>query len=300
MRKVIIITGPTCCGKTFYSIKYAKKERVRIINCDSLQLYKDLKILTAFPIEYDLLNIDNTLFGYLASDERSTVYEWAKLAAIKIEDTFKKMETPVLVGGSGFFIKTLVDGLSPAPQIHPETRNQAISFAKSNYDALCNYVYDNDRSLEPIIKRSMHRQMIRAYEILIDTGKSVLHFHSANRAKFLKDVSYELNLITTDRLVLYDRINNRVDYMMKKGAIDEVQELLRCLEEKDQNIVTKYPIFNAIGAKEIMQYLNNGSTYETMIERIKQNTRHYAKRQITWLRHQISESDLLRINLLNH
>ncbi|MDR1034852.1 MAG: hypothetical protein LBL32_02870, partial [Holosporales bacterium] len=141
---VAIITGPTCCGKTNYSIEYVKNRNAKIINCDSLQMYSDLGILTALPVEYKLCNIDHKLFGFLKSNEKMTAYDWAILTAREIEGAFEKNKIPVIVGGTGFFINTLINGISMLPTISDELRQDAEDLAKSDYDALCRYVYGHD------------------------------------------------------------------------------------------------------------------------------------------------------------
>lgn len=139
--------------------------------------------------------------------------------------------------------------------------------------------------------------MVRAYEIMTSTGKSVLHFHDNPKTVFIRNVFYEFNIMITDRQALYSRIDKRVDRMLENGAIEEVQALLSRFDIK---MIDKYPIFNAIGAKEVASYLRGERSHDAMVALIKLNTRHYAKRQVTWFKHQVRESDCLRIRWLEN
>jgi tRNA dimethylallyltransferase len=130
---------------------------------------------------------------------------------------------------------------------------------------------------------------------MISTGKSILYFRENPKTMFIQDVFYEFNIMVTNRQTLYSRIDERVNWMLKNGAIEEVQALLSRFNDK---IINGYPIFNAIGAKEIASYLRGAYSYDIMANLIKLNTRHYAKRQITWFRHQVHESEFLKIKLL--
>jgi tRNA dimethylallyltransferase len=295
VRKVVIIAGPTCCGKTNYSIEYIKNCDAKIINGDSLQVYRDLKILTAFPVEYELHDIEHQLFGFLESSEKITAYDWAILAAHEIDDAFKENKIPVIVGGTGFFINTLINGVSMMPVISPEIRHNSKILAKNNYDTLCQYVYGHDRRLKEVIPKSKHRQMIRAYEIMISTGKSILYFHDGPKTEFIRDVFFDFNIIIPNRQLLYNRINDRVDWMLENGAIEEVRDLLSRINSAN---IDSYPVFGAIGAREIAAYLGEILPRNEMIDLIKLKTRHYAKRQITWFKHQVHESEFLKIRLL--
>jgi tRNA dimethylallyltransferase len=274
-----------------------------MINSDSIQMYRDLKILTDFPTAYKSCGIEHKLFGFLGSDEKITVFDWATLAANEVETTFQKNKTPIIVGGTGFFINTLINGISPIPEISQKVRQNASMLAKNNYDELCEHIYSHDPRLEAAIPRSKHRQMLRAYEVMLTTGKSILHFHETARTKFIQEVFYDFSIMVPNREKLYSRVSDRVDSMMKNGAIDEVQASLSALGIDRsclfQELTAQYPIFRAIGAKEIIEYLNGKCAYDTMVELIKKNTRHYAKRQITWFQNQVRETEKIKIQWIN-
>ena len=281
-RKAFVIIGPTASGKTSYSIELAQKLNGEIINFDSLQIFNDLKILTAYPSESELRSIPHRLFGYRNFDQSTSVIEWAHLASIEISKVFGLGKLPILVGGTGFYIKTLINGINELPQISAKTRETAMKLADENFDELCRIVFTNDQKLQ--ITKDQHHQMIRAYEILLETGKSIRYFYSRPKKCFVQNVDFKFHTIPFDRKELYIRIEKRFEKMIQNGAIDEVRDLLKKTKGK-----TNFPIFKAIGANEIARYLEGKLTFGDMKNLAILNSRHYAKRHITWIRHQIPQ-----------
>lgn len=283
MNKATIIIGPTASGKTAYAIDLAQKLNGEIINFDSLQVFSDLKTLTAFPSKEELNQAPHRLFGYLNFDQSTTAIDWAKLAAHEINEVLNLNKVPILVGGTGFYIKTLIHGINELPQISPKTREAATTLALENFEKLCEIVLTNDPKLQ--ITKDQHHQMLRAYEVLLETGKSIGSFFNAPKIQFIRDVEFEFKTMQIDRAALYERIENRFEKMLQNGAIDEVRALL---EQTDFR--TDLPIFKAIGAKEISKYLTGRLTFDEMKQLSQKNSRHYAKRQLTWIRNQISNN----------
>ena len=281
MQKVLVITGPTASGKTKLAIDKAQELNGEIINYDSLQIYNELKTLTAYPTQEELNSATHKLFGYINYNENISVVDWAKLAAIEINNTWDNKKLPILVGGTGMYINILINGISPLPDIPAEIRNQAILLANSNFEKLCNDVYNFDIRIKNIIKPENHHQMIRAWEVQQASNKSILYFYSLPKQTF---INAEFIFISTniDRATLYNKINKRFDLMIQNGAIDEVESLMRKFNINNyEYLFNKYHIFKAIGAKEIVKYLNNEINYNTILELSKQHLRNYAKRQIT-------------------
>lgn len=278
--QLIIITGPTCSGKTKVAIDMAIKNNGEIINADSLQCFEDLNILTACPLEKEKQDIPHYMYQYLPYNARNEVMEWAKLVTIKVKDILTKNKTPIIVGGTGFYIKTLLEGISPLPSISEEIRLSSKLIALSDYEKLCNRVYDFDPKLKFIIKPSMHHQMIRAFEVMTQTGQSIRHFFMQPKIPFLQN---ECNyfIVTLERNIIYERINKRFNEMLKNGAIDQVEKLIKKTKGS-----TDFPIFNAVGAIQIAQYLNNEISLDKASNIAKQLSRNYAKRQITWFKNQ--------------
>ncbi|MDR3031152.1 MAG: tRNA (adenosine(37)-N6)-dimethylallyltransferase MiaA [Holosporales bacterium] len=292
MEQAIVVAGPTASGKTKYAVSLAQELNGEIINFDSLQVYKDLKILTAYPAKEEQNLVKHKLFGYLNYNEKTNVASWAKLASIEIKEIFLRKKTPILTGGTGLYINTLINGISELPEVSDQTRHKAEELAKINYDLLCKTVYQNDKTLESIITRDKNRQMIRAYEILLETGKSISAFYAAPKKKFISNVDFEFRLINIDRKKLYERISLRFNHMLKNGAIEEVENLL---QKMNSDNLKKFPIFNAIGAKEISLFLKGRYSFEKMKEIACQNSRRYAKRQITWFKYQIPKNCAIKI-----
>ena len=288
MKNILIITGPTASGKTKLAIDKAQELNGEIINYDRLQVYKDLKILTAYPTTDELNSATHKLFGYLNYNENISVVDWAQTAAIEIQKTWNNNKLPILVGGTGMYIDVLINGISPLPDISEEIRNKATILAKNNFEQLCNDVYKFDPKVKNIIKPENHHQIIRAWEVQQASNKSIIHFYSLPKQRF---INAKFNFISTniDRETLYNKINKRFDLMIQNGAIDEVEALINKFNDNNYDyLFNKYHIFKAIGAKEIIKYLNNKINYNTMLELSKQYSRNYAKRQITWFKYHCS------------
>ena len=288
MNKVLVIIGPTASGKTALAIQKAQELNGEIINYDRLQVYKDLPILTAYPTLEEIHSAPHRLFGYLGHNDNISVVDWAELAANDIREVWNNGKLPILVGGTGMYIEVLIHGISPLPNVPNEIRNQAIELANNNFNKMCNDVHTFEPKLINIIKPENHHQMMRAWEVQNVSNKSILHFYSLPKQKFI-NADFEFININMDREILYERINKRFDIMIKNGAIEEVEALIKkfdLINTSDYKyLFKKYHIFKAIGAKEIIQYLNNKISYNTMIEVSKQYSRNYAKRQITWFKY---------------
>lgn len=285
MRKVLIITGATASGKTQLALKKAKEINGVIINCDSLQIYKDLKILTAFPEAEELAQAPHKLFGYLNYNEKISVVDWARAAVVEIENAFSNEQCPIITGGTGFYIDVLINGISPMPEVSVENREKAIELAYHDFDQLRNELYQLDPELKTLLPCEKHHQLIRAYEIYLETGKSIREYLNVKRQQFIKDVHFEIIDISIERKTLYERIENRFTKMLQKGAVEEVCSLLNIIDIPDRSVLfNQYPIFKALGAKEITLYLDGLLTFDEMKNKTILNSRHYAKRQITWFK----------------
>ncbi|MDR0695565.1 MAG: tRNA (adenosine(37)-N6)-dimethylallyltransferase MiaA [Holosporales bacterium] len=297
MRKVLIVAGPTASGKSTYAIEKAKSISGEIINCDSMQVYTELKILTAHPTQDEMASVPHKLFSYLQYDQQSNAADWARAAASAINETLLAGRVPIVVGGTGLYIDTLINGISPVPAISAATRAVANELAKNDYSGLCSRLYAFDSRLEYLIPPEKRHQVIRAYEIFIETGMSILHFRSFPRVQFLRNVRYECELLECERSILYRRIHERFDRMLAVGAIEEVEQLLCKVGQKYsvREMFTTFPIFKIIGAREIALYINGLISFESMKQTATTSLRHYAKRQITWFKNNDSIRKLVRI-----
>ena len=268
MDKVIVVVGPTAVGKTKMSIELAKKYNGEIINADSMQLYKELDIGTAKVMEEEKEGIPHYLFDIKNVDENYSIYDYQKDCREVIKDIINRGKTPIMVGGTGLYIKA---ALYDYNLLESESNNQ--------YDDLSNEeIYNKLVNAFPNIEidKNNRRRLVRALNYYEDTGKLITDNITS---KLLYDAIF-IGL-TCDRDILYDRINKRVDIMIDNGLLDEVKYF------HDKNIRTK-PLLGGIGYRELYRYLDGDISLEDAIEEIKKDSRHYAKRQYTFFNHQLN------------
>ena len=269
MNKIIVIVGPTGVGKTKLSIELAKKLNGEVINADSTQVYKGMDIATAKVTEEEKENIPHHLFDIKEIDEDYTVYDYQKDCRNKIEEIIKRNNTPILVGGTGLYIKAALYDY----KFEEETSSNNEYLDYSN-EELYNKLLGIDPNTE--IHMNNRKRVIRALNYYENNNKSLSSKEKTN--KLLYDVIF-IGL-TTNREILYDRINKRVDIMLENGLLDEAKRIY------DTNIRSK-AVLTPIGYKELFSYFDNKYTLEESIELIKQRSRKYAKRQYTWNNNQI-------------
>lgn len=274
-RKVICIVGPTCSGKTEIGIELSKKLKGEIISGDSRQFYKFLDIGTAKPTVEQSNKVPHHLIDFLSPNETFNASQFENKALQIIEELFSKNKQPIVVGGSGLYLKALVDGITESVSTDEEYREKLLEERRKYGD---NYLYErlkevDTKSAEDMLPQNWKRVM-RALEVYYLTGKPIWAHHEEYKREIgLEFSQYGLNW---DREVLYKRIENRVDSMISSGLIDEVENILKMGYGPDLNS------FNTVGYKEVIQYLNGSYSFEKMIELIKRNTRRFAKRQLTW------------------
>lgn len=275
--KVIVICGPTASGKTALSIELAKKINGEIISSDSMQIYKDMNIGTAKPTVEEMDGIPHYLLDFVSPDTRYSVAEFQKDATEKIEEILKKGKTPIIVGGTGLYVDSLIYGIEYQDiKLDEQYRNQLENIAEQEgLDKLYAEAQKIDPEAMKKISRNDKKRIIRVLEIYKATGKTKTQQEFESRQELKYD--YKVFAINMERERLYDRINRRVDIMIEQGLIEEVE-----------NLVKKYKEFptamQGLGYKEVVEYLENKVTKEEMIEKIKMETRRYAKRQITWFK----------------
>jgi len=276
--KIILIAGPTASGKSNFAIKLAKKIKGEIINADSMQVYKQLQILTARPKKKDLKKIKHHLYGFCDVKKKYSTGEWLKLLIKKIKDIRKRKKMPIIVGGTGLYFKALTDGLVKIPKISMKTRNKIRLMQKKLGQTR---FYIKLLKLDPLIKNKIDKndiqRSIRAYEIKDQTKKSIIEWFKKTKVFFSSDEFIKL-YIDYPRESLINRINLRVEGMFKDGAIEEVRRFNK-IKVKKENSSNK-----VIGIKEISSLLNKQCTLEKAKELIAIKTRQYAKRQVTWAR----------------
>jgi len=276
--KVIVICGPTASGKTALSIEVAKKINGEIISCDSMQIYKDMNIGTAKPTKEEMGEIKHYLIDYVLPTERYSVAEYKKDAKKAIKEVIEKGKTPIIVGGTGLYVDSLIYEIEyPEIKFDEEYRKK---LEKEVEEEGLEKLYEKAKKIDPIaiqkISKTDKKRIQRVLEIYHATGKTKTEQEIISRQKE-PEYAYKVYGLLWDRQKLYDRINLRVDIMIEQGLIEEVKTILKKYSE--------FPTaMQGLGYKEVVQYLNKEITKEEMIEKIKQETRRYAKRQMTWFR----------------
>ena len=276
--KIILISGPTASGKSNFAVKLAKKVQGEIINADSMQVYKKLKILTARPNKIEQKNIKHHLYGVVDLNKKFSTGQWLELAIKKIKNIQKNKKIPVVVGGTGLYFQSLINGLVKIPEIPLKFRNKIRLMSKKEGQKK---FYKKLLKLDPKIKDKFDsndtQRSIRAYEIKSYTNISMYDWLTKTKSEF-KDSDFLKLHIETKREKLIERINLRTSTMINSGAINEVKKFIKLKIRKDQNVN------KVIGIAELTQYLNDKTTLEEAKELISIKTRQYAKRQATWAR----------------
>ena len=279
--KIILISGPTASGKSKIAINLAKKIDGEIINADSMQVYKELKILTARPKKTQQKKIKHHLYGIKSVKKKFSTGKWLKLANEKIILIKKRNKIPILVGGTGLYFKALTDGLVKIPNIPITFRNQIRNLQKKiGQKKFYKKLIKLDPQIEDKIKSTDVQRSIRAYEVKLYTKKSLIEWFKNTKSKFT-DNDFVRIYIDFPRQELLTRISSRVDEMLKQGAINEVKKFLKL-----KIAIDKTPN-KIIGINEIKDFLNKKSDLNEVKEKITIKTRQYAKRQSTWARGQM-------------
>lgn len=277
--KVIVIVGPTASGKTSLSIELAKQINGEIVSCDSMQIYKDMDIGSAKPTKEEMQGIKHYMIDEVLPTERFSVARYKKEAENAIEKILKKGKIPIVVGGTGLYANSLIYGIEYDDiKLDEKYREELMKIAKTpeGLENLYQKAKKIDEKAIEKISPNDKKRIIRILEIYKSTGKNKTEQEMESRKKEVK-YDYKVFAINIERPILYERINKRVDIMIAQGLMEEVKKIIK-----------KYPelptAMQAIGYKEIVEYLDNKITIEDAIEKIKQETRRYAKRQITWFK----------------
>jgi len=276
--KIILISGPTASGKSNFSIKLAKKINGEIINADSMQVYKELKILSARPFLKDYKKIKHHLYGFHSVKNNFSTGDWLKIAIKKIKEVRKRNKTPIFVGGTGLYFKALTEGLVSIPNIPIKFRNKIRTLHKNLgqkkfYQKLIKF----DPNSKGKINSTDSQRSIRAYEVKQYTKKSLHEWFQNTQSYFEKEDFFKI-YIDYPREELIQRISKRAEQMIEIGAINEVKRFIKLKVRKDKSVN------KAIGINEIKEYLEKRKEIGEVIEKISIKTRQYAKRQSTWAR----------------
>lgn len=284
-KNVTVLYGPTASGKTARGIEIAAQHNGVIINADAMQCYADLPMLTAQPDLEEQQSAPHKLYGFVDGSENIIVTDWLEHSLEEIYKTLQEGKHPILVGGTGFYIKALIEGLSDIPDVPDHIRQtgedilseEGLSVLLKDLDA-----YNSEDAAQ--LDRNNPRRVLRAWEVLNHTGKSIQEWQRENKKSKPENLSFNLQLVTKPREELISRIHQRFDQMMANGVLDEVEALSKRIDKgevSEDNLIVK-----AHGFRPLRAYLKQEVPLEDAIERSKIETRQYAKRQMTWARQQ--------------
>ena len=274
--KIILISGPTASGKSSFAIKLAKKINGEIINADSMQIYKELMILSARPQKKDYQEIKHYLYGFQSVKKNFSSGQWLKMANQQIIDCRKRSKVPILVGGTGLYFKALTEGLVNIPNIPMNFRKKIRALhAKLGSKKFFLRLIKLDPSIKNYINYSDTQRSIRAYEIKSFTKKSMYEWFKNTKSNYENKDFFKI-YIDFPRKELLERIRIRTDKMIKKGAVKEVKSFIKL------KVPTSKSAHKAIGINELRDYINKKIQLAEVIDKISIKTRQYAKRQSTW------------------
>ncbi len=281
MRPAILIHGPTASGKTRLSIHMAKQLDGEIVNADSMQIYRDLRVITARPSPDEEAQIPHHLFGYRDAAERGSAGGWLRDARKVIYDIQRRGKVPIVIGGTGLHLLALTEGLSEIPPIPEECRSEARKYVQQHgADAAHEYLAEIDPALAARLKPNDRQRVARALEVWFATGKPLSTYHDNKTPPVLSAGEWLGIALTPPRQSLYARIDQRFASMLIEGAMDEARALM------ERNLDPTLPAMKAHGIPWLIAYLRGEMTADIAGEYAKRDTRRYAKRQFTWISHQ--------------
>ncbi len=282
-KPVVLLTGPTASGKTALAVRIAENFHGQVINADSMQLYHDLHILTARPDEEDMARATHCLYGVIDGAERCSAAQWRDLAQSNIEQTLSLGQLPIVVGGTGFYLKTLRDGIAEIPPIPNQIRTEGLTLYNTEGGAAFRArLGQADPQAAARLATGDRQRLVRAWEVWRHTGVSLSDWHQRQAHSPHTTAGYHFVQIALlpERQILYERCNTRFDQMLKRGALAEVEQLM------SRQLCHSLPIMKALGVRELGNYLRGETTLPQARDMAQKKTRHYAKRQMTWIRNQ--------------
>ncbi len=292
-KKAIVIAGATASGKSAVALFLAKKLDGIIINADSIQLYDGLHLLTAQPSCEEQKEAPHKLYAILpAISDLCSAIKWRNMALEEIDKAFALKKIPIIVGGSGFYIKALIEGLSPIPEIPNSIRNQVSDiFKNSGKEALQDYLKANDSEIIKKIDMNNPARLMRAVEVLKATGKSLSYWQNIPKENVRDDIDFIEIVLRLNREILYSRCNKRFETMIELGVLDEIKYFISLTKTEDEAMAL--PLSRALGFKELLAYLQGKISKDDAVLEAQKITRNYAKRQTTWFKNQMQNALIL-------
>ncbi len=285
-QNIHIIAGPTASGKSARAIELAQQKDGVIINCDSVQLYDGLPLLTAQPTEEDKGKVPHRLYGALHPNDICSAGNWCEIVKPVIEEVLESGQSPIITGGTGLYIKALMEGLSPIPDIPENIRQTAIQKQKE----LGNPAFHAElEKRDPVMAQRLHpsntARLVRAWEVLEATGKSLSEWQAQDKEAPPENWNFEVEIIMPEREELYKRCNDRFIQMLEMGALEEVAALGQKVENGE--VESHVPLTKALGFNHLREYQHGNISKDEAITASQGETRRYAKRQVTWFRNQL-------------
>lgn len=279
--RIALIAGPTASGKSARAIRLAESANGSVINADASQVYADLRILSARPSVEEEERVPHLLFGYRDGTAACSAADWAEDAKAAIRQVQAAGRLPILVGGTGLYIRTLLDGIAPVPEIDREVRAQVRQLSAAETHAA---LAKEDPDSAARLHRNDTARLHRALEVIRSTARPIGAWRESRVGGIADMVRIDVENIVTSVAELYARCDARVDQMIAMGAVTEVAAL------RERRLDPSLPVMRAIGVSQLIQYLDGELPLDVAVNAIKQATRNYAKRQRTWLRHQLPPS----------
>lgn len=285
---VLVVAGPTASGKSGLALRVAEDLNGVVINADSMQVYRDLRVLTARPSAADEARVPHKLYGTIDGADVSTVADWASDAAEQIKTAHAECQLPIVVGGTGLYLKALMEGLSAIPDIPDHVRAAARRLRlEQGIDALYESLKQKDPKGAAKLKPKDRQRVLRAWEVVEATGTPLHVWQDRAATKPLVDAAFHTVLFRPDREDLYASCNTRFDKMLEMGALDEVEALVA--RDLDEGL----PVMKALGVPDLAAFVRGDVSREEAVTKAQQRTRNYAKRQTTWFKNQFHASEII-------
>ena len=283
---VIVIGGPTASGKSNLALALAERLDGIVINADAIQVYRDLRVLTARPSEADERRAAHRLYGFLDATEICSAGRWQALALAEIEAAVAAGKRAIVVGGSGLYLRTLTEGIAPIPDIPADIRaNVRARFAAIGNDEFYAELVTRDPAMAARLETADGQRLMRAREVIETTGRSLAQWQED--PVIAPELNFTMIALAPPRDEIYAACDARLSAMVNDGALDEVAALMK--RAQSETLDPALPVLKAFGYPELAAYLSGNSSLEAAVAAAQQQTRRYAKRQMTWFRHQLAD-----------
>ncbi|MEQ9345696.1 MAG: tRNA (adenosine(37)-N6)-dimethylallyltransferase MiaA [Thalassospira sp.] len=285
---VLIVAGPTASGKSALALDMADAFDGVVINADSMQVYKELRVLSARPDDAETARAPHRLYGVLSGREACSAGKWRDMAMAEIAECHAKGKLPIITGGTGMYLNALTNGIAPIPDVPARIRDLvSAELAELGHAAFFAKLSQDDPETAATLDSTNTQRLIRAAEVFAHTGRGLASWHSEPVITPPENMKFKKLCYMPPRDILYDRCNRRFDLMIEHGAIDEVAGLIAL------DLPPSAPVMKAVGVRELAAHLAGEMDLETAKEKSQRETRRYAKRQLTWFRHQMTDKEII-------